>query len=82
MDWFKMWCEDKECVISTMARNMAADIEAGYNYYGNSIQRQLKDIDEYKAAYNAELDKIANMDTNKVNHYCYIQLIKSGAITA
>ena len=81
-DWFVMWCADKESMIATMARNMAADIEAGYSYFGKSIQTQLKDIADYKAKYEADLDHIADMDANKVNHWCYVQLVKSGAITA
>ena len=81
-DWFVLWCEDKESIINTMARNMAADLEVGYNYFGNSIQRQIKEINEYRAAYNAELDKIAGMEPSRVNHYCYIKLLQAGAITA
>lgn len=80
MDWFKMWHDDKEAMIATMARNIAADIEAGYDYFGNSIQRQLKDIEEYRASFMADLDKIAEMDHTKINHWCYIQLLKHGAI--
>ena len=80
-DWFKMWVEDKECIISTMARNMASDLEAGYNYWGQSIQQQIAEMNEYKAKYDAQLDQIANMDENKVQHWCYIQLLKAGAIT-
>lgn len=82
MDWFKVWCEDKESMIGTMARNMAADLEAGYNYFGASIQRQIKEINEYREKYHEDLNKIAEMDEKKVNHWCKIQLIKSGAITA
>ena len=80
-DWFKMWVEDKECIMATMARNMASDLENGYNYWGKSIQNQIAEMNAYKAKYDAELDKIAEMDENKVQHWCYIQLLKSGAIT-
>lgn len=82
VDWFQMWCEDKESIISTMAHNMAADLEVGYNYFGNCIQRQIKELNEYKEAYNLELDKIAEMEPSRVNHYCYIKLLKVGAISA
>ena len=82
IDWFKMWMEDKESIINCMARNMAADLEAGYNYFGNSIQLQIAELNDYKAKYNADLDKIAEMDESKVNHWCYIQLLKAGAISA
>ena len=79
VDWFVLWCEDKQSIID---RNMADDLKAGYNYFGNSIQRQIKEINEYRAAYNAELDKIAGMEPSRVNHYCYIKLLQAGAITA
>lgn len=79
-DWFEIWCEDKQNIMNTMARNMAADLEAGYDFFGNSIQRQIKDMEAYRDAFNAEMDKIAEMEPSRVNHYCYVKLKKSGAI--
>jgi len=80
MDWFEIWVADKKNILNTMARNMAADLEAGYDYYGKSIQTQIKEMDEYKAKFDADLDKVAEMDDNKVQKWCYIQLLKAGAI--
>lgn len=80
MDWFEIWVADKKGILETMARNMAADLEAGYDYYGMSIQTQIKEMDEYKAKFDADLDKVAEMDDNKVQKWCYIQLLKAGAI--
>lgn len=80
MDWFQLWRADKESMISTMARNMAADLACGYDYFGRCITRQREEIAAYKAKYEQELDKIAMMEPNRVNHYCYVQLLKSGAI--
>lgn len=80
MDWFEIWVEDKKNILNTMARNMAADLEAGYDYYGQSIQRQIQEMNEYKAKFDADLDKVAEMDDNKVQKWCYIQLLKAGAI--
>ena len=79
-DWFEIWCEDKQNIMNTMARNMAADLEAGYDFFGNSIQRQIKDMEAYRDAFNAEMDKIAEMEPSRVNHYCYVKLKKAGAI--
>ena len=79
-DWFEIWCEDKKNIMNTMARNMAADLEAGYDFFGNSIQRQIKDMEAYRDAFNAEMDKIAEMEPSRVNHYCYVKLKKAGAI--
>lgn len=81
-DWFQMFCEDKQNILNTMTRNMAADLEAGYDYFGRSIQTQVHEMEEYRKAYFAELDKIAEMDPSRVNHYCYVKLVKAGAITA
>jgi len=44
-DWFEIWCEDKQNILNTMARNMAADLEAGYDFFGNSIQRQIREME-------------------------------------
>lgn len=80
-DWFKMWVEDKESIINCMVRNMTADLEAGYDYFGKSMTRSREELEEYKAKYNADLDRIAEMEPSKVQHWCYIQLLKAGAIT-
>lgn len=80
IDWFEMFVQDKQNILNTMQRNMAADLEAGYDFYGMSIQRQIQEMDEYKAKFDADLDKIAEMDENKVQRWCYIQLLKAGAI--
>lgn len=80
MDWFELWVADKKNILNTMARNMAADLEAGYDYYGKSIQTQIQEMNEYKAKFDADLDKVAEMDDNKVQKWCYIQLLKAGAI--
>ena len=80
-DWFKMWVEDKESIMATMSRNMVADLEAGYSFWGNSIQKQMAEMNAYKEKYDAELEQIGQMDEKKVQHWCYIQLLKAGAIT-
>lgn len=79
-NWFEIWVEDKRNMIATMARNMAADLAAGYDYFGKSIQDQIKMIDDYKKAFDEEMDKIAEMEPSRVNHYCYVKLKKAGAI--
>ena len=80
MDWFEIWVADKKWILETMAQNMADDLKAGYDYYGKSIQTQIKEMNEYKAKFDADLDKVAEMDDNKVQKWCYIQLLKAGAI--
>lgn len=34
-DWFEIWFTDKKAMIETMVHNMAADLENGYDYFGN-----------------------------------------------
>lgn len=81
MDWLKIWHEDKECIINTMRRNMADDLKAGYDYNGVSIQRQIKEIKEYEQSFKDDLIKLAEMPDNKIQKWCYFQLLKSGAIS-
>ena len=79
-DWFEIWKADRESMLNTMIRNMASDLENGYYYWGKSITGQREAIEAFKATYEAELDKVANMEPNKVQHWCYVQLVKHGAI--
>lgn len=79
-DWFDLWFDDKQGMINTMARNMAADLAAGYSYLGNSIQKQLKEIEAYKAKFEAEMSSFAAMDEKTVNRWCFYDMKKRGAI--
>ncbi len=80
MNWFQMWREDRESMMDTMIRNMVSDLENGYNYFGNCIQRQKAEIDRFKQEYEADLDRLGEMDEKKANRWCYVRLIKLGAI--
>lgn len=80
-DWFELWYEDKESILATMIRNMQADLDAGYNYFGNSIIKQRQDIDDYKEEFDAQMENLKMMDSDsKVNRWCYLDLKKRGAI--
>ena len=46
-DWFDIWFADKQGMIDCMIRNMAADLEAGYDYFGNSIRSQREAIETW-----------------------------------
>ena len=80
-DWFELWFEDKKSLIETMYRNLAADLDAGYDFYGSSIQKQIREIDEYRAQFDAEMDSFKTMDDAKVQRWCYYDLKKRGAIS-
>lgn len=79
-DWFELWYDDKNSIIDTMARNMAADISAGYNYFGQSIVKQRRAIAQYKEQMDAEIDAFKEMDEKEVNRWCYYDMKKRGAI--
>ena len=78
--WFDIWYEDMKSMLETMIRNMRADLDAGYNYFGNSIQNQLKMIDNFKAKFDAQMDEFKLMDEKRVGHWCYYDLKKRGVI--
>ena len=79
-DWFDVWFEDRESILSTMVRNMASDLNAGYNYFGQSITKQKQEIAEYKAQTDKTLDMFKDMDEKAVNRWCFYELKKHGAI--
>lgn len=79
-DWFDVWFEDRESILSTMVRNMASDLNAGYDYFGQSITRQKQEIAEYKAQTDKTLDMFKDMDEKAVNRWCFYELKKHGAI--
>ena len=82
MDYFKLWVEDKQSILETMIRNLAADLEAGYNYFGLSAKKQRAEIDAYKYQFDSEMEYLKTLDEKKANHWCRIDLIKRGAIEA
>lgn len=79
-DWFDVWFEDRESILNTMVRNMASDLNAGYNYFGQNITRQKQEIAEYKVQTDKTLDMFKDMDEKAVNRWCFYELKKHGAI--
>ena len=79
-DWFDVWFEDRESILSTMVRNMTSDLNAGYDYFGQSITKQKQEIAEYKAQTDKTLDMFKDMDEKAVNRWCFYELKKHGAI--
>lgn len=80
IDWFEMWAADKEAMINTMIRNMTADLDAGYNYFGECIKRQRREIEEYRDQFEREMDAFKEMDEKKVQRWCYYDMRKRGVI--
>lgn len=80
LKWFNLWYEDKENILATMYKNMQDDLRVGYDPKDLSITQQKADIEAYKAAYYAQLDKMAEFDDNKLERYCYIDMKRRGVI--
>ena len=79
-DWYDLWEGDKKFMLETMVKNMASDLEAGYDYFGAAIQRQQKMISEYKEQFDNELMGFAWMDEKEVNRWCFYDMKRRGVI--
>ena len=79
-DWFELWEQDKKSMAATMHRNLMADLEAGYNPMGDSIRRQLGEIARYEAGYDADMRHLADKTPEQVQHWCYMDMKRRGAI--
>lgn len=79
-DWFDVWQEDKENILFTMIKNMASDLDNGYDYFGKSIVEQRKTIEDYKKDIDSTWDMFRTMDEKEVNRWCFYDLKKRGAI--
>lgn len=80
MNWFEIWFEDMQSLISTMVRNMQADLDAGYNPNGRSILTQRLAILDKQEKFEKRLNDFQNMEDAKVNRWCYYDLKRRGAI--
>ncbi len=81
INWFELWHDDKESILNTMIRNMSADLDAGYDYFGNCIKLQRETIEKYKKDFDDQLMEFANMDDAKRNRWCYYDMLRRGVIS-
>lgn len=79
-DWFEMWHLDKEVILNTMVRNMTADLECGYDYFGKSITEQREAIEAYKEKFDAEVMGFAEKTDEQRNRWCYYDMLRRGVI--
>ncbi len=79
-DWFDIWFEDKQGMLSTMIRNMSTDLECGYDYFGKSISQQREAIEEYKKEFDRQMEQFKTMDEKQVNRWCFYDMKKRGVI--
>lgn len=79
-EWFRIWEEDQESLLSTMIRNMSADIDAGYSPFGITIKDQERKIKKFENNYKDQIMKFAAMQENEVDRWCFYNLKSRGAI--
>jgi hypothetical protein len=79
-DWMDVWQDDKESILETMIKNMASDLNNGYDYFGKSIVEQRKMIENYKKEIDETWDLFKTMDEKEINRWCFYDLKKRGAI--
>jgi hypothetical protein len=80
IDWTAMWEMYTKSVIATMYKNMAADIDCGYNPFGTSIRQQRENIAAYEKEYYDTLEKFKTMSEQEINHWCFYDLKQRGVI--
>ena len=80
IDWFELWQDDRECMLSTMIRNMAADLNTGYDYFGRCITNQREEIENYKKETESAFDLFKTMTEAQVSRWCFYDLKKRGVI--
>jgi len=78
--WFKAWEETRNSILAAMHKNLAADLAAGYEYTGQSIQKQLAAIDEYKHEFDEQLMGFVGKSNKEVEDWCYYDLKSRGWI--
>ena len=80
IDWFTMWLDDKKSMTATMYKNLASDLDAGYDPRGKSITEQKVMIRDYEKDIDNTLDLFKTMEADAVNRWCFYDMIKRGVI--
>lgn len=80
VDYFEMWREDRQTILCIMFRNMNADLCAGYNPFGPSITRQMRQIDEFRKQYDDNMKALREKTEEQANRWCYVELLRTGVI--
>lgn len=79
-DWFEMWVEDRKSILSCMIQNMNDDLKAGYDPTGNSIRKQVREIDAFQNKFDEQMQHLRELDEKQCNRWCYVDLKRLGAI--
>ena len=79
--WAEMLDADINSIVHTIYNNISADLDAGHSveYVKRIYDNALKAMDEKRKAFD-DMFIECGYDNNRFQRYCYIQLLKSGAI--
>ena len=80
INWFEIRENYLKGVISSMYRNLSADLDCGYSPFSKCIREQKELIAEYERKYTEDLANFRTMTDEQINHYCYYDLKMRGAI--
>lgn len=78
--WFECWYKDCQEILLCMHRNMASDLDNGYNPLGNAIQREKQDISNYEKYISDFMTSLETLDDKASEKRCYHELLRKGAI--
>lgn len=81
INWVEIWEADRRNMLSCMLRNMASDIENGYDVFGKSITLQRAEIEISMGAFYAQKELISRLDPAEAAPWCRADLKKRGAIS-
>lgn len=78
INYTTLWYECRQSTIKTMVSNLNADIQAGYNWLGKSIQMQLFEITKYTLEYQQQFEALSYMTHEEAVKWCKKDMIKRG----
>ena len=80
-DWFEIWCEDWEGLITTQSLNIKAELDAGWKWKSDRVQHEVNVLNQFQNTYRLQLGRFAEMEEKQVQRWCYYDLLRRGAIS-
>lgn len=80
IDYFELWKECKKGTIATMYNNLADDLRAGYDPFGNSAIESKHEIAIFEVTYLNTLKNLSAMNEECRQKYCKNDLKSRGWI--
>ena len=78
--WLDLWLSARESILETMRSNFSAERECGYNPMGECVLRQRLAISDYAREIERRLELLADMDNDKAERCCYMDMRRRGDI--